>query len=91
MPKSANCWACRAVLMSKPRGGSKYLYEPFDAASARIEAHERVTEERWIALERRLSMIEKSLERLEKRVWLAVYGAASLIAADVALSVFRVG
>ncbi len=77
--------------MSKPRGGSKYLYEPFDAASARIDAHERVTDERWIGLERRLTMIEKSLERLEKRMWLAVYGAASLFAADIAFSVFRVG
>ncbi len=77
--------------MGKPRGGSKYLYEPFDAASARIDAHERVTDERWMALERRLAMIEKSLERLEKRIWLAVYGAASLFAADVAISVFGVG
>ncbi|MBL4808148.1 MAG: hypothetical protein JKY31_12820 [Rhodobacteraceae bacterium] len=77
--------------MSKARAGSRFLYEPFDAASARIEAHERVTDERWLGLERRLETIEKSLERLEKRMWLAVYGAASLFAADVALSIFRGG
>lgn len=77
--------------MGKPRGGSRYLYEPFDAASARIEAHERVTDERWNGLERRLAVIEKSLERLEKRMWLAVYGAASLFAADIAFSVFQIG
>ncbi len=64
------------------RSGSKYLYEPFDAASARIEAHERVTEERWQGLERRLQAIEAMLERLERRMWLAVYGAAAMFSAD---------
>ena len=67
-------------------GGSRYLYEPFDAAQARIDAHERVTDERWKALERRLNGIETMLERLEKRMWLAVYGAASLFLANVAVA-----
>ena len=35
-------------------------------------------------LERRLANIEAALERLERRVWLGVYGAASLILADIA-------
>lgn len=74
--------------MSKRQGGSRYLYEPFDAASARIEATERVLEERWNALERRLVVMEKTLERLEKRVWLAVYGAAAMFAADAAYNFF---
>lgn len=65
-------------------GGSRFLYEPFDAATARIDAHERVQEERWAQLERRLAHIEVSLDRLERRIWLAVYGAASLIMADIA-------
>ncbi len=69
--------------MSRGQGGSRYLYEPFDAASARIEAHERVIDERWSGLERRLRTIETTLERLEKRLWLAVYGAAGMFAADV--------
>ncbi len=76
--------------MSKRQsGGSRYLYEPFDAASARIEAHERVTDERWLALERRLNAIETALERMEKRMWLAVYGAASLFAVNVAVAFFQ--
>ena len=70
--------------MSNRSGGSRYLYEPFDAASARIEANERVINERWHGLERRLLMIETTLERLERRLWLAVYGAAGMLAADVA-------
>ena len=65
-------------------GGSRFLYEPFDAASARIEVNERIQEERWTQLERRLAQIEVALDRLEKRIWLAVYGAASLILADIA-------
>ena len=65
-------------------GGSRFLYEPFDAASARIEVNERIQEERWVLLERRLNQIEVALDRLERRIWLAVYGAASLILADIA-------
>ncbi len=65
-------------------GGSRFLYEPFDAAAARIEVNERIQEERWAQLERRLNHIEVALDRLEKRIWVAVYGAASLILADIA-------
>lgn len=35
-------------------------------------------------LERRLLQIEETLDRLEKRIWISVYGAASLILADIA-------
>lgn len=63
-------------------GGSRYLYESFDAASARIEANERVAEERWVALERRLALIDAALERLEKRLWLGVYGVAAFLLAQ---------
>lgn len=66
--------------MSAPRGGgSRYLYEPFDVNAARIDTHEKVIAERWAGLERRLSMIEASLERLEKRLWLAVYGVVAIV------------
>ncbi|PIB24968.1 hypothetical protein BFP76_07395 [Amylibacter kogurei] len=60
-------------------GGSRFLYEPFDAANARIDAQEAVLNERWLALERRLGMIEASLERLERRLWLAVYGVLAVV------------
>ncbi len=78
--------------MSKRQGGgSRYLYEPFDAAQARIDTHERVINERWKGLERRLNGIETMLERLERRMWLAVYGAASLFLANVVLAVIERG
>lgn len=63
--------------------GSRYLYEPFDSAHARIETHERVFEERWVALNRVLGQIESGLERLERRLWLAVYGAAVALAGQI--------
>ena len=70
-------------------GGSRFLYEPFDVTAARIEVNERIAEERWTQLERRLNQIEVTLDRLEKRMWLAVYGAASLILADIAYGLVR--
>jgi hypothetical protein len=71
-------------------GGSRFLYEPFDVASARIEANERVAEERWQQLERRLSQIEVTLDRLEGRIWIAVYGAAALILTDIAYGLLEI-
>lgn len=63
-------------------GGSRFLYDSFDAAAARIDANERVAEERWSALERRLTQIDAALERLEKRLWLGVYGLAVFLLAQ---------
>ncbi len=65
-----------------PSGGSRYLYDSFDAASLRIEANERVAQERWTALEYRLQQIESALGRMEKRIWLAVYGVAAFLLAQ---------
>ncbi len=68
-------------------GGSRYLYESFDAAQARIEANERVAEERWEALAWRLGKIEESLDRMEKRIWIGVYGVAAFLLAQAAEAV----
>ncbi len=71
-------------------GGSRFLYEPFDVAHARIEVNERIAEERWAQLERRLVQIEVGIDRLERRMWVAVYGAASLILADIAYGLLSI-
>lgn len=70
----------------RPIGGSRYLYDSFDAAQARIDANERVAEERWSALEFRLCRIEEMLERLERRLWLTVYGVLGAILAQFGIS-----
>jgi hypothetical protein len=67
------------VTARKEAVGSRYLYDSFDAAAARIEANERVADERWTGLEYRLGQIEGSLERLEKR-----NGVAAFLLAQVA-------
>jgi hypothetical protein len=73
----------------KAPGGSRYLYDSFDAAAARIEANERVAEERWLALDRRLGQIDAVLERLERRIWLGVYGVAAFLLAQGAEAILR--
>ena len=73
--------------MREAAGGSKYLYESFDAASARIEATERVAQERWASLEFRLGQIDAALERLEKRIWVGVYGVACFLLVQMAEAV----
>ncbi len=73
--------------MSEPeRSGSRFLYAPFEMANAKIEANERVAMERWAALEYRLTRIEELMERLERRLWLAVYGVAAAVLAQWAVS-----
>jgi len=73
--------------MSKRVAGSRFLYEPFDVAAARLETHEKVTEERWAGLERRLGQIEATLDRLERRLWLAVYGVVAFVLLRGVLSI----
>lgn len=68
-------------------GGSRYLYDSFDAAQARIDAHERLAAERQEALVWRLGRIEEALDRLEKRIWIGVYGVAAFLLAQAAEAV----
>jgi hypothetical protein len=67
--------------------GSRFVLDGFDAATARIDANERVANERWNALDYRLAQIDAALERLEKRVWLGVYGVAAFLMAQMAETV----
>jgi hypothetical protein len=71
--------------------GSRFLYEPFDPANARVEALERVLDERWASLERTLKQVETHLDRLERRLWQAVFGvAAALMGEFAALILFGI-
>ena len=61
----------------------RYGFEAFDCAPAlRLEAHERVAGLQHEALIHRLQKMEEALERLERRMWLAVYGVVAAILAQ---------
>nr|WP_274705533.1 hypothetical protein [Salipiger pentaromativorans] len=66
-------------------------YEPFACAPAlKLEAHERVSRLQVEALNGRLDRIEGLIERLEKRLWLAVYGVAGVILAQAFVGLMSV-
>lgn len=53
---------------------------PFDCAPGlRLAAHERVAEVRREAMLRQLARVEAAMERLERRLWLTVYGVAAVV------------
>lgn len=57
-------------------------YERFACAPGlRLEAHERLTEVHFENLVRRLDRLEELMERLEKRLWLTVYGVVAAVLA----------
>ncbi|SMX36716.1 GTA head formation protein, RCAP_rcc01685 family [Maliponia aquimaris] len=53
------------------------------APGLRLEAHERVSKLQFDALTDRFQRLEALMERLERRLWLTVYGVAGAILADV--------
>lgn len=58
----------------------RYGFERFDCAPAlRLEAHERVSRLQVEALNERIARLEVVIERLEKRLWLTVYGIVAVI------------
>jgi hypothetical protein len=57
--------------------------ERFDCAPGlRLQAHERVSEIHRANLLARLERMEQVMERLERRLWLAVYGVAAVVLAQ---------
>ncbi len=58
-------------------------FPSFDCAPGlRLSAHERIHQIQQDALTRRLERIEAMMERLERRLWLTVYGVAAVILAQ---------
>lgn len=60
--------------------GDRLGFEAFDCAPAlRLQSHEKVSELQFKALTERQERIEMLMERLEKRLWLTVYGVVAAI------------
>lgn len=61
-----------------------YGFEAFDCAPAlRLEAHEQLQRLHIEGLNARLDRIEAVMERLERRLWLTVYGVVGAILASI--------
>ncbi len=66
--------------------------ERFDCAPGlRLQAHEKVSEIHHANLVSRLGRIEAMIERLERRLWLTVYGVVAVILAQAAQSFLVAG
>lgn len=55
----------------------------FDCAPGiRLQAHEKLTEVHLRNFERRMERLEEVIVRLEKRLWITVYGVVAIILAE---------
>lgn len=60
-------------------------FEPFACAPGmRLQAHERLTDVHQAQLRAHLERVEAAIERLERRMWLAVYGVAAALLGQAA-------
>lgn len=57
------------------------------APGLKLEAHERLTAVHFDNISARLDRLEELLARLEKRLWLAVYGVVAVILATAFQSI----
>ncbi|MFT5866801.1 MAG: hypothetical protein ACI9PY_003820 [Ascidiaceihabitans sp.] len=65
-------------LMDEP-----HMFERFECAPGlRLQAHEKMSELHYVNINRRLDRMEEMMERLEKRLWLTVYGVVAVILAQ---------
>ncbi|KKN32384.1 hypothetical protein LCGC14_0814310 [marine sediment metagenome] len=62
-------------------------FDRFECAPGlRLQAHEKVSEIHHENLLHRLDRLEEMMERLERRLWLAVYGVVAVILAQAVQS-----
>jgi hypothetical protein len=67
------------------------LYEKFDCAPGlRLEAHERVSEIHHQNMLHRMDRLEEMIERMERRLWLTVYGVVAVILSQAVQSILVV-
>ncbi|KAA2317416.1 hypothetical protein DL237_06395 [Pseudooceanicola sediminis] len=76
--------------MGEPREVARISYESFECApSLKLEAHERVSKLQIDGLNGRIDRLEIIIERLERRLWLTVYGVVGVILAQAFQSIIE--
>ena len=69
--------------MTEQRDIHRYGFARFDCAPAlRLEAHEQVSRLHIEGLKDSIARLEVVIERLERRLWLTVYGVVAVILAE---------
>ncbi len=69
--------------MPEDTGTPRYGFESFDCAPGlRLEANERLYKLQIDGLTGHISRLEQTIERLERRLWLTVYGVVAVILAQ---------
>jgi hypothetical protein len=64
-------------------GEDHWALDSFDCAPGlRLKAHERVSQIYYDNINKMLDRLEELLERLERRLWLAVYGVVAVVLAQ---------
>lgn len=75
--------------MDEEQRSERYGFEAFDCAPAlRLEANERVAMLKFQAIAERQKKLEEAMERLERRLWFAVYGIAGAMLAQALQPLF---
>lgn len=60
------------------------------APGLRIEAHEQLAALHFAQINTQLGKIEATMERLERRLWLTVYGVVGVILTQAVMSIIEV-
>lgn len=69
--------------LKRAPGGSRFLFEPFQYGPEEFKAaQDKILEMKFDAVDVRLERIEVVMERMEKRLWLTVYGVVATILAQ---------
>jgi hypothetical protein len=60
------------------------------APGLRIESESKMTQLQFAQLQAQLAKTESAMERLEKRLWLTVYGVAGAVLTQAVLSILEI-
>ncbi len=69
--------------LKRTTGGSRFLFEPFQYGPKEFQAaHDTILQMKFDAVGDRLARMEALMERMERRLWLTVYGVVATILAQ---------
>lgn len=70
--------------------GNAYKERFICAPGMRIDAHEKLAALHFEQINSQLTKIEATMERLERRLWLTVYGVVGVILTQAVMSIIEV-